>query len=294
MCQPEWEGGLQENECMYMPGWVPLLFTWNHHNIVNGYTPRQNKKFKAWGKKRIKKKKLANFKWYIFYHNLRKRIEQSQQVLIFSLFFLFFLNEVSWFWEQGSCLPVAQTLMKRTDGRAVITPCDVRFAGGQPRAWGAQSVPGMYVCGGGGCGCGCVHIHMPLRSPWNGGGVRGHCLQGGSSAHAMRTWGSDDRAQQGSSYPCCPPLPDPPQTNLSGSSCLPLPTGSIRKRTLKTQKREEPLWKEWCRAGDQRHCPLCSELPCWKLHLKPLKLWGCLLQHLYGLLQSSRGLNYLK
>ena len=29
-------------------------------------------------------------------------------------------------------------------------------------------------------------------------------------------------------------------------------------------------------------------------HLQPLKLWGYLLPHLYGPLQSSRGLNYLK
>ena len=33
--QPAWEGGLGENGCKYMCGWVPSLFTWNCHNTVN-------------------------------------------------------------------------------------------------------------------------------------------------------------------------------------------------------------------------------------------------------------------
>ena len=33
--QPGWEGSLGKNGYMYMYGWVPLLFTWNYHNIVN-------------------------------------------------------------------------------------------------------------------------------------------------------------------------------------------------------------------------------------------------------------------
>ena len=33
MCQPGWEGILEENGHMCMYGWVPLLFTWNYHNI---------------------------------------------------------------------------------------------------------------------------------------------------------------------------------------------------------------------------------------------------------------------
>ena len=37
MWQPGWEGSLGGNGYMYMPGWVPLLFTWNYHNIVNMY-----------------------------------------------------------------------------------------------------------------------------------------------------------------------------------------------------------------------------------------------------------------
>ena len=35
MWQPGWVRSLGENGYMYMYGWVPLLFTWNHHNIVN-------------------------------------------------------------------------------------------------------------------------------------------------------------------------------------------------------------------------------------------------------------------
>ena len=33
MWQPEWEGNLGKNGYMY--SWVPLLSTWNYHNIVN-------------------------------------------------------------------------------------------------------------------------------------------------------------------------------------------------------------------------------------------------------------------
>ena len=35
MWQPGRDGGLGENEYMYIFGWVPSLFTWNCHNIVN-------------------------------------------------------------------------------------------------------------------------------------------------------------------------------------------------------------------------------------------------------------------
>ena len=35
MWQPGWAGSLGENGYMYMCGWVPLLSTWNYHNIVN-------------------------------------------------------------------------------------------------------------------------------------------------------------------------------------------------------------------------------------------------------------------
>ena len=35
MCQPGREGSLGDNGYMYMYGWLPLLFTWNYHNIVN-------------------------------------------------------------------------------------------------------------------------------------------------------------------------------------------------------------------------------------------------------------------
>ena len=33
--QPGWEGSLGENGYMYMYGWIPSLFIWNYHNIVN-------------------------------------------------------------------------------------------------------------------------------------------------------------------------------------------------------------------------------------------------------------------
>ena len=33
--QPGWEGSLGENAYMYMYGWIPLLSTWNYHNIVS-------------------------------------------------------------------------------------------------------------------------------------------------------------------------------------------------------------------------------------------------------------------
>ena len=32
--QPGWDGSLGDNGYMYMYGWVPLLFTWNYHNVV--------------------------------------------------------------------------------------------------------------------------------------------------------------------------------------------------------------------------------------------------------------------
>ena len=35
MWQPGWEQSLGESGYMYMYGWVPSLFTWNYHNIVN-------------------------------------------------------------------------------------------------------------------------------------------------------------------------------------------------------------------------------------------------------------------
>ena len=43
MCQPGWDGILEKNGHMYMYGWVPLLFIWNYHNIVNRIYP--NTKF---------------------------------------------------------------------------------------------------------------------------------------------------------------------------------------------------------------------------------------------------------
>ena len=40
----EWEWGLWENGHMYMYGSVPLLSSWNCHNIVIAYIPTQNLK----------------------------------------------------------------------------------------------------------------------------------------------------------------------------------------------------------------------------------------------------------
>ena len=37
--KPGWEGNLGENRYMYVYGWVPLLFTWSYHNIVNWLYP---------------------------------------------------------------------------------------------------------------------------------------------------------------------------------------------------------------------------------------------------------------
>ena len=42
MRQPRWKGNLEENGHMYMYGWVPSLFTWNHHNIVNWLYSKKN------------------------------------------------------------------------------------------------------------------------------------------------------------------------------------------------------------------------------------------------------------
>ena len=46
MCQPAWEEGFGENGYMYMYGWVPSLFTWNYHNIVNQVYSNMKQKIK--------------------------------------------------------------------------------------------------------------------------------------------------------------------------------------------------------------------------------------------------------
>ena len=46
MWQPRWEGSLGENGHVCIYGWVPSLFTWNYHNIVNQLYPNTNKKLK--------------------------------------------------------------------------------------------------------------------------------------------------------------------------------------------------------------------------------------------------------
>lgn len=118
----------------------------------------------------------------------------------------------------------------------------------------------------------CAHTH-PSGGLGTGGGVRECCLQG-AAQHMLCEQRSDDKAQQSSSDPRAALLPDPPQTSLSGSSGLPLPTAASGRVTSKTQKREELLWEER-RGADGQHCPLCSGAALLKsYYLKPLKLWG--------------------
>ena len=40
MCWPGWEQGFGENGYMHLYGWVPLLFTWNCHIVVNRLYPQ--------------------------------------------------------------------------------------------------------------------------------------------------------------------------------------------------------------------------------------------------------------
>ena len=46
MCQPGWERGLGDNRDMFMYSWVPSLFIWNYHNIVDWLYPNTKLKFK--------------------------------------------------------------------------------------------------------------------------------------------------------------------------------------------------------------------------------------------------------
>ena len=95
MWQPGWEGSLRENGYMYlyMYGWVPLLSTWNYHNIVSGYMPIQNTMFN-----------------FVF---LKKPLENVGLVVCS------FLSEIDW-WEPesiGSLLnQVDSRLRKRAGG----------------------------------------------------------------------------------------------------------------------------------------------------------------------------------
>ena len=106
-----------------------------------------------------------------------------------------------------------------------------------------------------------VCTHTPLRWPWNGGGVRECCLQG-AAQHMLCEQRSDDRAQQSSSDPCCPPLPDPPQTSLSGSSCLPLPTAASGRGLWKHRRGRS--------IGESREGSWLSSPASGPLHLLPL------------------------
>ena len=62
MWQPGWERSLGENGYMYIYGWVPSLFTWNYHNIVNQLYPNTKLKvfffFKSPKNNKEKKKQV--------------------------------------------------------------------------------------------------------------------------------------------------------------------------------------------------------------------------------------------
>ena len=64
MRQPEWERRLGENGYIYMYGWVPLLSTWNYHNIVNQLYPniKLKVKKKTQNNKKILKEKHVKIK----------------------------------------------------------------------------------------------------------------------------------------------------------------------------------------------------------------------------------------
>ena len=47
------EEGLGENGYLYMYGWVPSLFTWDHRNIVNQLYPKTNLKIQKKTKKNL-------------------------------------------------------------------------------------------------------------------------------------------------------------------------------------------------------------------------------------------------
>ena len=55
MWQPEWDGSLGENGYMNMCDRVPLLSTWDYHNIVN-WLYSNTKKKKGWRREEKKKK----------------------------------------------------------------------------------------------------------------------------------------------------------------------------------------------------------------------------------------------
>lgn len=89
-----------------------------------------------------------------------------------------------------------------------------------------------------GCGCGCVHTHTP-QVAWHGGGVRECCLKGESSAHALNMMIRLTEPRRAPPIPVLSFQTHPRQTSQASPTSL-SPPGSIRKRTLKTQKREEP------------------------------------------------------
>ena len=95
----------------------------------------------------------------------------------------------------------------------------------------------VYVCVGGVAVGVCTHT--PLRSPWHGGGVRECCLQGDSSAFALNMTIRLTEPRRAPPIPVLPFQTHPRQTSQASPTSL-SPPGSIRKRTLKTQKREEP------------------------------------------------------
>ena len=52
--QPGWEGSLVENRHTRMYDWVPLLFIWNYHSVVNRLNSNTEKKSLKFGEKNRK------------------------------------------------------------------------------------------------------------------------------------------------------------------------------------------------------------------------------------------------
>ena len=53
MWQPRWERSLGENGYMHVYGWVPLLFTWSNHSIINWLYLNTKVKVKAKKKREV-------------------------------------------------------------------------------------------------------------------------------------------------------------------------------------------------------------------------------------------------
>ena len=75
MWQPGWEGNLEEDGYMYMYGRVPLLATWNYHNIVCELAVPQYK-VKLKKERGIKQGSIWIGEWAVY--NLGKNKEKTR------------------------------------------------------------------------------------------------------------------------------------------------------------------------------------------------------------------------